>query len=101
MKKVFCVTKCSYLDQVKKHYVLINSDLNSVSIPESILINNHYRISAEFLLLDKEGKKLGDWKDTQQPMSLQEPLAVMRTAPVLQKILDYMEQLGWEPYEVF
>ena len=55
---------------------------------------------AEFLLLNKEGTDLGDWRDMQQAMSLQEPLAVMRTAPMMQKILDYMEQLGWEPYEV-
>ena len=50
--------------------------------------------------MNKEGNDLGDWRDKQQPMSLQDPLAVMRTAPVMQRVLDYMEQLGWDPYEV-
>ena len=38
--------------------------------------------------------------DTQQPMSLQEPLATMRNAPIIMKVCEVMEQLGWKPYEV-
>ena len=50
--------------------------------------------------MNKEGTEFGDWLDAQQPMSLQDPLATMRMAPIMMKICDVMEQLGWEPYEV-
>ena len=59
-----------------------------------------YSFSAEFLLLDKDGSTFGDFRDTQQPMSLQEPLATMRNAPIIMKVCEVMEQLGWKPYEV-
>ena len=55
---------------------------------------------AEFTLLNKDGSAVGDPLDFQQPMSLQEPTAMMRNAPIIMKIYDVMEKLGWEPYEV-
>lgn len=57
-------------------------------------------VEPEFLLLDKDGHSFGDFRDAQQPMSLQEPLATMRNAPIIMKMCDVMEQLGWKPYEV-
>lgn|SRR6218665_1872041 len=55
---------------------------------------------AEFTLLNKDGSAVGDALDAQQPMSLQEPLAIMRNSDVIMKIYDVMEKLNWEPYEV-
>lgn len=57
-------------------------------------------LAAEFTILNKDGSALGDTLDVQQPMSLQEPTAIMRNAPIITKIYDVMEELGWEPYEV-
>jgi hypothetical protein len=57
--------------------------------------------AAEFLILEKDGSDLADANDVQQPMCLQCPLATLRMSPVLIKIFDVMEQLGWGPYEVF
>jgi hypothetical protein len=56
--------------------------------------------TAEFTLLNKDGSSLGDQFDVQQPMSLQEPLAILRNSPFLMKVYDVMETLGWEPYQV-
>ena len=52
------------------------------------------------MILTKDGRQLGDANDVRQPMSLQEPLAVMRTSPLMTRISETMEQLGWDPYEV-
>jgi hypothetical protein len=57
-------------------------------------------ILAEFSLLNKDGTALGDQFDIEQPMSLQEPLAIMRNSPFLMKVYDVMETIGWEPYQV-
>ena len=56
--------------------------------------------AAEFMIINKEGTGLGDPEDGRQPMCLQEPLATMRMAPIITKISDVMEKLGWGPYEV-
>ena len=58
------------------------------------------KCSAEFLILDKDGENFGDSGDVRQPMSLQDPHATMRNAPIIMKVCDVMEQLGWKPYEV-
>lgn len=57
-------------------------------------------VEPEFTLLNKDGSAVGDALDAQQPMSLQEPLAIMRNSDVIMKIYDVMEKLNWEPYEV-
>jgi len=59
-----------------------------------------YLHAAEFTLLNKDGTALGDKFDVEQPMSLQEPLALLRNSPFLMKVYDVMETLGWEPYQV-
>ena len=56
--------------------------------------------AAEFSLLSKDGSSLGDALDIEQPMSLQEPLAILRNSNLMMKIYDVMETLGWEPYQV-
>jgi hypothetical protein len=70
----------------------------------SIRIHEHncacYLRTAEFTLLNKDGTSLGDQFDVEQPMSLQEPLALLRNSPFLMKVYDVMETLGWEPYQV-
>ncbi|ELU01167.1 hypothetical protein CAPTEDRAFT_219713 [Capitella teleta] len=57
-------------------------------------------IEPEFTIMSRDGSSLGDDLDEQQPMSLQCPLATMRMSPILMKIYEVMEKLGWGPYEV-
>lgn len=57
-------------------------------------------IEPEFTLLNKDGSALGDLIDAQQPMSLQEPLSILRNSSFLMKVYDVMEEIGWQPYEV-
>ncbi|ELU12669.1 hypothetical protein CAPTEDRAFT_195430 [Capitella teleta] len=56
-------------------------------------------IEPEFTIMSRDGSSLGDDLDEQQPMSLQCPLATMRMSPILMKIYEVMEKLGWGPYE--
>ncbi|CAD5119489.1 DgyrCDS8096 [Dimorphilus gyrociliatus] len=57
-------------------------------------------IEPEFMLLTKDGKRLYDECDMQQPMSLQDPHSTLRHSNFLCELADCMEKIGWNPYEI-
>ncbi|ESO10609.1 hypothetical protein HELRODRAFT_190105 [Helobdella robusta] len=57
-------------------------------------------IEPEFTILNKDGSDVGDNIDSRQPMSLHDPLSIMRLAPLLTQIHDVMSAIGWKPYQI-
>lgn len=58
-------------------------------------------IEPEFFIISKDGLSIADRIDASQPFPLHEPSAITRNFPLLSEIFGCMQELGWDPYQIF